>query len=185
MHLTLPSPNIRGPSRRLTSLLLDSHVFVRRGVGMPGDQAEAGLLDARADTVEERELPDRRVNDLVVEQLLHAMENRLALLAVELVGLLPVEAVEVGVAPVRVRPARHHEGLHARRRIAERAAGALDQVLELLAAVAAEEGRPLQRSELDGDPDPLQVGHDRLREVRVSRVAEVLAGVEAAGIAGL
>src|SRR5438552_14920235 len=43
-------------------------VFVRCGVGVAGDQAEPRLLDPRADAVQERELPDRHEDHLLVHE---------------------------------------------------------------------------------------------------------------------
>src|SRR5207253_10804524 len=52
-------------------------VFVRCGVGVAGDQAEPRLLDPRADAVQERELPDRHEDRLLVHELLdlHELEK--------------------------------------------------------------------------------------------------------------
>ena len=77
---------------------------------MACDQPEPGLLDPRSRAVQEREFPDRGVDSLLVQQLLQAVEDRFALLHVELARLLPVETIEVGVAPVHVRPAGDDEG---------------------------------------------------------------------------
>src|ERR1051325_4977184 len=70
------------------SLLLELHVFVGRRERVGRDEAVARLLDARAHAVEERQLVDRREHRALVHELLHAVEDRLALAAVELRGLL-------------------------------------------------------------------------------------------------
>src|SRR5262245_51026126 len=93
------------------SAALQLEILVGRGERPAGDEAEAGLCHARALGVDEAQLPDRRVHDLVVHHLLDALQRRLAPLAVELAGLLTKEPVDVGIAAVDVRPARHHEVL--------------------------------------------------------------------------
>jgi hypothetical protein len=46
------------------------------------------MLDPRADAVEKRELPDRRVDRLVVHEPLDAMQRRLASLGIDVRRLL-------------------------------------------------------------------------------------------------
>src|SRR3990172_10908824 len=166
------SPGLESPG-------LELQVLVGRGVRVARDQPEAGFLHAGSGAVQERQLPQVREHDLVVDELLHLVEDRLPFLPVQLRPLLAEEAVEVRVAAVNVGPARHHESLETRRRVPERSGGALDDVLELLLAVPLEEGRALQRTELDADTHRLQVIHDRLAQVRVGDVAVVFAAVEA------
>ena len=90
---------------------LDRDVLERRGVGKTGDQAERRFPDPRADAIEEAELPDRRVDRLLVDELLHLVEDRAALLVVELVGLLRIELVDVGVAAIDIGAALDDKGL--------------------------------------------------------------------------
>ena len=49
---------------------LPGDILVGGRVGVPGDQAEAGLAHAGPDAAEEGQLPDRRVHDLLVDELL-------------------------------------------------------------------------------------------------------------------
>src|SRR6185436_854074 len=72
-------------------LALQLDVFVGGGECVAGDQPESRLLDTAADAVEERELVDRREDGALVDDLLHAVQDRLALAAVELRGLLAEE----------------------------------------------------------------------------------------------
>ena len=104
---------------------------------------------------------------------------------VELGRLLPEEPVDVGIAAVHVRPSGGHEGLEPRGRVAERTAGPLHDVAELLLAIAAEERRALERSQPGADADGLQVVLHGFGNVGVRHVAGIVAGVEAVGIAGL
>ena len=53
-----------------------------------GDEAEAGLAYARADAVEKRQLPDRRKDHPLRDDLLHLVEDLVAFAAIELVGQL-------------------------------------------------------------------------------------------------
>ena len=113
------------------------------------------------------------------------MQGGLAALLVEIGRLLLEQSVDVRIAAVDVRAAGGDEGLQPGGRVAEGAAGGLHDVLELLVGVRAEEGRALERPQRGADADGLQVVQDRLGQVRVGRVAEVLARVEAARVAGL
>src|SRR5919197_4748853 len=145
----------------------DLHVLVRRGVRVAGDQAEPRLLDPWADAVQERELPDRDEDLLLVHELLDLHEDRLALLPVELRGLLAEEPVDVRVAAVDVRAAGHHEGFEPRGRVAERSAGPVREVLVLLLRPLLEEGRALYRAQLRANPDVPEVVENRLLHVGV------------------
>jgi len=62
-----------------------------------------------------------------VDELLDAMERRLAALAIQLARLFPEEPLDVEIAPVGIRPSGRDEGLEPGRRVAERRAGPLDQ----------------------------------------------------------
>src|SRR5207247_4760202 len=93
------------------------------------------LGHTRALRVNEAELPDRRVDRLLVNELLDPMEDRLASLPVELAGLLAKEPVDVGVAAVDERATSDDERLEADRRIPESAADAVEHVLQLLLLV--------------------------------------------------
>ena len=89
---------VDGRPARLPALERD--VLVRRGVGKQRDPAKPRLAHARADTVDEGKLPDRRKDRPLDHQLLDLEEDRLAPRAIELGGLLLVERVDVGVAAV-------------------------------------------------------------------------------------
>src|SRR5262249_55880236 len=125
-----------------SSLGLQLHVFVGRRERPAGDDPEARLRDPGTGRVDETELPDRRVDGLVVHELLDPVEHRLAPLAVELAGLLPEESVDVGVAAVDVGTAGGHERFGANGRIAEGAADAVAEILQLFFLVALEEPGP-------------------------------------------
>ena len=91
--------------------------------------------------MDEAELPDRRVDGFVVHELLDPVERRLAPLPIELAGLLPDEPIDIGIAAIDVGATSGDEGLEADRRVPERAADAVDEVLQLLLLVRLEEAR--------------------------------------------
>src|SRR5438128_1831894 len=131
---------IRTATRRTRAVLIGSmslqlHVFVRCGKRPAGNEPETRLGHARALRVDEAELPDRRVDHLLVDELLDPMEDRLASLPVELAGLLAKEPVDVGIAAVDEGAAPDDESLETDRRIPEGAAAAVQQVLQLLLLV--------------------------------------------------
>src|SRR6266851_8339098 len=111
---------------RWSSLCLDRDVFERRGVGETRDQVERRLRDSRSDGIDKPELPDRRVDRLVVDELLHLFEDRHALLVVELVGLLRVERIDVGVAAIGKGAVLDDKGGEPGGGVAKRAARPLD-----------------------------------------------------------
>src|SRR5262245_28517351 len=81
---------------------LERDVLVRRRVGVARDQPEPGLADARAHPVQECELPDGRVDDALLRELLDPLQGRLAPLDVRIRGLLAEEAVEIRIVTVDV-----------------------------------------------------------------------------------
>src|SRR5215471_1323510 len=178
IHRNLRSVNgpYSGPSRSSARLELD--VLVGSRERPTGDEAEPRLGHPRALRMNEAELPDRRVHHLVVHELLDAMQRRLAPLAVELGRLLAEEPVDVGIATVHEGAAGDHEGLEADRRVAEGAADAVGEVLQLLLLVALEERRPLERAESGPDADRSQVVGHRLAHGGGRRLAPEVTPVE-------
>src|SRR5204863_1063457 len=126
-----------------------------------GDEAETRLGHARTERVDEAELPDRRVHRLVVDELLDPVQRGFAAGAVERGGLLANEPVDVGVASIDVRSGADREHLEPRGRVAEGAADAVGQILQLLFLVGLEEGGTLDRPELHADADRLQLAYER------------------------
>src|SRR5512144_1728102 len=92
---------------------LELQILERRDVE-PGDRGREQVVDARADARREAEVIHRRVDHLVVQDPLDLVERRLALLAVELLGLPPEEIVDLGKRAVRERTLPGHERLQAR-----------------------------------------------------------------------
>src|SRR5262245_8378472 len=109
-------------------------VLIWGRVGEQRDPAEAGLAHPRADTVDEGELPDRRIDRALDHELLYLEQHRLALRAVQFGRLLLVERLDVGIAAVGKHPALYEVGFGARRRIAERSGPGLDDIAILLLA---------------------------------------------------
>src|SRR5262249_45733754 len=139
------------------SLPLELHVLIRRRKRPARDEPEPGLRDAGALRVDEAQLPERRKDRLVVDELLNAMERCLAALSVQVDRLLAEQSVDVGIASVDVRPARNDEVLETARGVAERAAQTIDEIFQLLLLVALEERRPLERTDLHADARRLEI----------------------------
>src|SRR5438105_314771 len=100
LWLTSCGFRVGGAAARLRLRALDRDVLERRRIGEAGDLAERGLAHPRADTVEEGEFPDRRIDRLLADQPLHLFEDRRPLLRVEFVGLQWEEFVDVGIAAI-------------------------------------------------------------------------------------
>src|SRR5262252_10746138 len=173
------------------SLRLELDVFVGRRPGIVRDEAVPRLRDARADALQNGELPDRQEHTLVVDELLDTLQQRLALSQIELARLVLEQRVDVRIAAVGEGAARHRERFEAGRRGAEDATEPVDQVLELLLLIGLHESRSLQGSESRLDADRLQIVEDgfgvharrrvapevpRVEALRVSRLREELAG---------
>src|SRR5438034_3300839 len=169
----------------LRSLRLELQVLVRRRPRIVRDEAEPRLLHTWADPLQEGELPDGKDHGLLVDQLLDAMEERLALLRIELARLLLEEPVDVGISPVGVGAARDDERLHAGGGVAEDAAQPVDEVLELLVLIRLEEPRPLERAKPRLDADGLKIVEDRLGIYAGPGIAPEIPGVEALRVPGL
>src|SRR6266566_9601881 len=84
------------------SRALDRDVLVWPGIGEGRDQPEPRLLDPRPKGVDEGQLPDRRKHRLVMEELLDLVQQRRALLLIQLGGLLMEQLIDVGVAAIRI-----------------------------------------------------------------------------------
>src|SRR5215470_13900656 len=80
------SPNWISAIDRSPSLSLELHVLVGRGEAEGRDEAEPGLLHAWAHAVDEGEVPDGNEHHPLVDELLHAMQDGLALGAILLGG---------------------------------------------------------------------------------------------------
>jgi hypothetical protein len=122
---------------------LDRDFLEGRGVSKTRNEAECRLADPGTNAVEEAELPDRRVDRLLVDELLHLIEDRCALLVVEFAGLLREEFVNVGIAAIGIGAALDHERGKPGRRIAEGAAGSLDDPPRILFVDVAREARSI------------------------------------------
>src|SRR5256712_2723646 len=180
-----------GRARNLTfgllggSSRLEPNVLVRRRVRVVGDQGEGRLVNLRPYTPNESVFPDRSEHDAIVEDPLDLMEQRLALLAIELSRLLLEEVFDFGEDPVRVPAAPRREQLDSSRRVAARARSAQHDTAELLLPPARKEGGALQRPHPRPDPDDAQVVRDGLRHGEVGRLGREVAAVEAVRVAGL
>src|SRR5207244_9427364 len=110
---------------------------------------------------------------------------RLALLSVQLPGLLLEQPVDVRIAAVSENPLRMHERLQSRRRVAEGGGAACDDVAQLLLPVLGEEGRALERPDLGADAHGLPVVDDGLADAAVGDVDKVFAGIDTVRVPGL
>src|SRR5262245_22917264 len=167
------------------SLASQLHVLVGPREPPGFEETEPGFFHARPDAVEEGEVPDRREHRPLMDDLLDPVEDHLALRAIQLRGLLTEEAVDVGVASVRVRAAGDGEGLEPGRGVPRGADEEVDEVLVFLLGDALEERRPLERTQLELDSHGFQVGEYRFAPGAHLEVAEELAGVEAVRVPGL
>src|SRR5262249_6073 len=140
-----PCPRLTGRCAMLSLHTLQSDVLVRRGVCIARDQPEPGLPHPGPHTVDESQLPDRRIDRPLVNKLLNPLQNRHSFLLVGLDRLLLEQLVDVRVAAVRIGASLDDVRLKTGRGVAKGAAAALDDVLELLTSVSLEEGCPLKR----------------------------------------
>src|SRR5213594_4021483 len=152
---SLPSWLSTAGSRRQPSILrpLQFHVLQRPRVREAADQVDARLLHARADAPDERQLVDRDVGHPVVEDLLDLVQQRLALLHVQLAHLALEEILDLGDDAGRVGAALAHVRLEPRGGVGAGAADADDHVLELAVAPRRGERRPLHAPYLRPDAD--------------------------------
>ena len=102
-------PQLSEPAKRLRPLYRD--VLVGRGVDVARHQPEPRCTDPWADAIDEAQLPDRGVDGLFREELLHFFEDRGALCSVELGRLLRKKRVDIGVAAVAIDAAVDDESL--------------------------------------------------------------------------
>src|SRR5262245_166393 len=103
---------------RMRSGTLHPHVLERAGVGEALDQVDARLVHARTDAPDERQLVDRHVDDLVVQDLLDLVQERLAPLRVGLARLPLEEVLYLGQDARGVDAALRDVGLEPGRRVA-------------------------------------------------------------------
>src|SRR5256712_4412269 len=164
-----------------SSRLLQFHVLQWPRVREAADQVDARLLHARADAPDERQLVDRDVGHPVVEDLLDLVQQRLALLHVQLPDLTLEEILDLGDDAGRISPTLADVRLEPRGRIATRAADADDHVFELAVAPGRGQSRALHGPDLRADPDSLEVPGQRLAHRDIGRPR--IAGVEAVRIA--
>src|SRR5215813_13593587 len=83
-------PGPGSPERYALCALLGTlhlHVFERAGIREASDQIDPGLLDARADAPDERQLVDRDLGHAVVQDRLDLVDQSLTLLHVRLTRL--------------------------------------------------------------------------------------------------
>src|SRR5206468_6369316 len=142
--LTREAPSVLPGSQSLSP---EPHVFVRPGERVAGDEPETRLLHSRPVAAHQTDLDDGRDHRLLVDELLDAVQRRLAPLLVELGALLAEEPIDVRVAAVHVRAARRDEGFDPRRGVAEGGASAVHEVTVLIIAIALLECGALERPE--------------------------------------
>src|SRR6266851_7085106 len=157
---------------RWSSLCLDRDVFERRGIGETRDQVETRLRDSRSDGVDKPELPDRRVDRLLVDELLHLFEDRRALLVVELLGLLRVERIDIGIAAIGKGAVLDDKGGKPGGGIAKGAARPLnDPARVFLGGISGEKTGTLDRLQLEADADRREIVQRHFSHIRIRGVA--------------
>src|SRR4030095_8107476 len=160
------------------------HILVRRREDVAGDEPDPRLLNPRPDAVQWNVLPDRRDHDLLVDLLLDAMQESLALLAIQLARLLPEEPVDVRVAAIDVRAAANHQGFDPGGGVSEGAVAALNEASVFLLYPPLLECRSLDGAQLHANADRVEIVNHRLPHIGQRGIAEIVAGVEAVGISG-
>src|SRR5215510_8236822 len=88
--------------------------------------------DSGTHAVEETQLPDWCVDRILVDELLHLIEDRRALLVVEFGGLLWEQFVNIGIAAIGVGATLDDKRGKSGRSIAESAARSLDDATRVL-----------------------------------------------------
>src|SRR5215472_19008033 len=149
----MPSAASASTSRRVVmgdapSSALQRQVFVRRRIGEPGNPIKIGLADPRSDAIDERQLPEMRADDALIEDLLHPGQDLRTLAVVQLDRLLLEHRIEIGVIAIGVGATLHDEGLEPRRCVAERSAARLYDVLQFPIGKLLVERDALKRSQL-------------------------------------
>src|SRR6185295_6736859 len=161
---------------------LQRKVFVGCGVRETGNETEARLGNARTDGIDKGELPDRRVDRPLMHYLLHLVQDRFPLGAIELNRLLPVERVDVGVGSIHEYAACDRLCLQPGSGVAESTRPCLDDIFKGLFGVGLEECDALNRSEPGPDADcPKTIQHG-LGDIGVRGITIIVARVESFGI---
>src|SRR5262249_37128933 len=107
----------RRASTNAPSRLLELQILVWPRIRVARDQADPGLLHARADAGHGAQLVDGYVHDVIVQDALDLVEQGLALRAIHLVGLTLEQILDLGEDAVRVEPDPGHIGLEPGRRV--------------------------------------------------------------------
>jgi hypothetical protein len=123
---------------------LQRQILVRCGVGKARHQAKAGLANPRSDTIDEGELPDRRVDHALGKDLLDFIQTG-AFRVTELGRLLLEQQIDVRVIAVDKGSTLDGEGFEPCGGIAEGAAAALDDVLVGLFGVTLDKAGALDQ----------------------------------------
>src|SRR6187401_2317868 len=135
------------------STALQGHVLIWRGPWVAAHRAEGRLADSRPDAAQRRQLPKRRSDYLVLNELLDLEQQRLALGVIELDCLLLEQRVDIRIVAVCIGAALYRECLKAGRSIAEGGAAAHNQPSILLLGKALVERRPLDWPQSGPDAD--------------------------------
>src|ERR1051325_1206880 len=153
-------------------LWLDREVLERRGVSKTGDLTKPGLADPRANPVQKTELPDRRIDRFLVNELLHLGQHRCAFFVIEFVRLLGIGRVDIGIAAIGEGAILDDKRGEPRRGVAKGAARTLDNALRVfLAGISGEEAGPLDRFELGANSDLAEIVDRDLGHVRGRAIA--------------
>src|ERR1051326_1662188 len=139
---------------RLCSPARQREILVGTRIGVAGNEPEPRFLDPRADTAEERLLPQGRVDRPLVHELLNLVQRRRAPCRVEFGRLLGEQRVDLGIAAVDVDAALGDASLEPCRSVAERTALPLDEILQALLGVALKKPRARADAAWRGCPLP-------------------------------
>src|SRR5262245_979638 len=121
-------------SRRSTLRRLESEILIGREVGKALNPGGVGFVHALADAIELHVLIDGRMSRLLVEDPLDLVEERLALLPIELLRLALKELLDLRDDAIRIRPAACNVRLESCRRVPGRGRGSQNHPPEFLFA---------------------------------------------------
>src|SRR5712692_2120807 len=167
------------------SLFLQAHVLIGRGEVELRVQADPGLLDPRADSVQGGGVEDRTEHDALVDEALDPVQERLTLLAVALLRLLLEQVVDLGIPSRGVRRAADDEGFEAHGGVARLRRDRYEDAAELLRAPRLHERRPLHAAHARANAHRGEVVAHGLPHGGERRERGEVAGVETIGIPGL
>src|SRR6266850_898355 len=169
---------------QVRSRTLELQVLVGREVEA-GDPVGHNVLDARTEASREAVAVDRRVDDLIVHDALKLVQERLALLLVQLLRLPAEEIVNLGQRAVGESAVRCDEGLEPCGGVAADPADIQHNAAEFPLAPRRHERGAVHDAHPRADADGLQPSGYRLAHRVVGRERREVSRIESVGMTGL